>query len=389
MASLTEVVRALSRHIYCVDDRNKPYNDLRIRSIELTKFGSNGEEPLIQTVGRGKYYKQVSAEDCALLLIAILVNDKAHGVGDIVRKVKDLKVVDIKEEDQNLYKISVMTGKEIQDVTLLDCLTSIIEDQAFGREDLDIVTTLMSAQYKKLENQSLGFYFSIDWFTEKLSSYSAINKVDNKTLKRIKHEHSLSESDIGKNLFPSSFTSFGNSTQSIIQNLSSLNESMPNNRYAKIKSVDQILQKSPSYVRKVKIGGDVISILAELIQHHYDTEKMMAHEMAAPMDFDNFDEFILQKILFHLMNVNIRSFAELNTKTPEFLLMYEEINEYFNLKGLSPLRIGSIQDIRKRFNDLDRGKKDHNEILNRVYERFRYNKELLQQTLTGSKKEAP
>ena len=52
-----------------------------------------------------------------------------------------------------------------------------------------------------------------------------------------------------------------------------------------------------------------------------------------PMDFDNFDEFILQKILFHLMNVNIRSFAELNTKTPEFLLMYEEINEYFNLKG--------------------------------------------------------
>ena len=52
-----------------------------------------------------------------LLLIAILVNDKAHGVGDIVRKVKDLKVVDIKEEDQNLYKISVMTGKEIQDVT--------------------------------------------------------------------------------------------------------------------------------------------------------------------------------------------------------------------------------------------------------------------------------
>ena len=97
MASLTEVVRALSRHIYCVGDRNKPYNDLRIRSIELTKFGSNGEEPLIQTVGRGKYYKQVSAEDCALLLIAILVNDKAHGVGDIVRKVKDLKVVDIKE----------------------------------------------------------------------------------------------------------------------------------------------------------------------------------------------------------------------------------------------------------------------------------------------------
>ena len=389
MASLTEVVRALSRHIYCVDDRNRPYNDLRIRSIELTKFGSNGENPLIQTVGRGKYYKQVGAEDCALILIAILVNDKAHGVGDIVRKVKDLKVVDIKEEDQNLHKIAAIIEKEVQDVTLLDCLTTIIKDQASGREDLDIVTTLMSAQYKKLENQSLGFYFSIDWFTEKLSSYSAINKVDNETLKRIKHEHSLSESNIGRNLFPSSFTSFGNSTQLIIQHLSSLNESMPNNRYSKITSVDQILQKSPSYVRKVKIGGDVISILAELIQHHHDTEKMMAHEMAASMDFDNFDEFILQRILIHLMNVNIRSFAELNTKSPDFLQMHQEIIEYCDKKGMDPLRIGSIQDIRKRFNDLDRGKKDYNEILNRVYEQFRYNKELLQQTLTGSKKEAP
>ena len=389
MASLTEVVRALSRHIYCVDDRNRPYNDLRIRSIELTKFGSNGENPLIQTVGRGKYYKQVGAEDCALILIAILVNDKAHGVGDIVRKVKDLKVVDIKEEDQNLHKIAAIIEKEVQDVTLLDCLTTIIKDQASGREDLDIVTTLMSAQYKKLENQSLGFYFSIDWFTEKLSSYSAINKVDNDTLKRIKHEHSLSESNIGRNLFPSSFTSFGNSTQLIIQHLSSLNESMPNNRYSKITSVDQILQKSPSYVRKVKIGGDVISILAELIQHHHDTEKMMAHEMAASIDFDNFDEFILQRILIHLMNVNIRSFAELNTKSPDFLQMHQEIIEYCDKKGMDPLRIGSIQDIRKRFNDLDRGKKDYNEILNRVYEQFRYNKELLQQTLTGSKKEAP
>jgi len=389
MASLTEVVRALSGHIYCVDDRNKPYNDLRIRAIELTKFGSNGEDPLIQTEGRGKYYKQVNAEDCALILIAILVNDKAHGVGDIVRKVKDLKVVDIKEEDQNLHKIAAIIEKEVQDVTLLDCLTTIIEDQASGREDLHIVTTLMSTQYKKLENQFLGFYISVDWYTEKLSPYSAINKVDNETLKRIKHEHSLSESDIGKNLFPSSFTCFGNSTQSIIQYLSSLNESMPNNRYAKITSVDEIIKKSPSYVRKVKIGGDVISILAEMIQYHYDTEKMMAHEMAAPMDFDNFDEFILQRILIHLMNVNIRSFAELNTKSPEFLKMHQEIIEYCDKKGMDPLRIGSIQDIRKRFNDLDRGKKDYNEILNRVYEQFRYNKELLQQTLTGSKKEAP
>ena len=387
MASLTEVVRALSGHIYCVEDQNKPYNDLRIRAIELTKFGSNGEDPLIKTEGRGKYYKQVSAEDCALILIAILVNDKAHGVGDIVRKVKDLKVVDIKEEDQNLHKIAAIIEKEVQDVTLLDCLTTIIEDQASGREDLDIVTTLMSTQYKKLENQSLGFYISIDWFTEKLSSYSAINKVDNETLKRIKHEHSLSESNIGRNLFPSSFTSFGNSTLSIMQNLSSSNETMPNNRYAALNLVDEIIKKSPSYVRKVKIGGDVISILAEMIQYHYDTEKMMAHEMA-PMDIDNFDEFILQRILIHLMNVNIRSFAELNTKSPEFLQMHQEIIEYCDKKGMDPLRIGSIQDIRKRFNDLDRGKKDYNEILNRVYEQFRYNKELLQQTLTGSKKEA-
>ena len=387
MASLSEVVRALSRHIYCVDDRNKPYNDLRIRSIELTKFGSNGENPLIQTVGRGKYYKQVSAEDCALILIAILVNDKAHGVGDIVRKVKDLKVVDIKKEDQNLHKIAAIIEKEVQDVTLLDCLTTIIEDQASGREDLQIVTTLMSTQYKKLENQFLGFYISVDWFTKKLSPYSAINKVDNETLKRIKHEHSLSESNIGKN-FPD-FTAFGNSTQSIIQQLSSSNKTMPNNRYAALNSVDEIIKKSPSYVRKVKIGGDVISILAEMIQYHYDTEKMMAHEMAAPMDFDNFDEFILQRILIHLMNVNIRSFAELNTKSPEFLQMHQEIIEYCDKKGMDPLRIGSIQDIRKRFNDLDRGKKDYNEILNRVYEQFRYNKELLQQTLTGSKKEAP
>ena len=222
---------------------------------------------------------------------------------------------------------------------------------------------------------------------QKLSPYSAINKVDNETLKRIKHEHSLSESKIGKN-FPD-FTAFGNSTQSIIQQLSSSNKTMPNNRYAALNSVDEIIKKSPSYVRKVKIGGDVISILAEMIQYHYDTEKMMAHEMAAPMDFDNFDEFILQRILIHLMNVNIRSFAELNTKSPEFLQMHQEIIEYCDKKGMDPLRIGSIQDIRKRFNDLDRGKKDHNEILNRVYEQFRYNKELLQQTLTGSKKEAP
>ena len=65
-----------------------------------------------------------------------------------------------------------MTGKEIQDVTLLDCLTTIIEDQAFGREDLDIVTTLMSAQYKKLENQSLVFILVLIGLRENSHSYS-------------------------------------------------------------------------------------------------------------------------------------------------------------------------------------------------------------------------
>ena len=45
------------------------------------------------------------------------------------------------------------------------------------------------------------------------------------------------------------------------------------------------------------------------------------------MDFDNFDEFILQNSI-SFDERQYRSFAELNTKTPEFLLMYEEINEY-------------------------------------------------------------
>ena len=40
------------------------------------------------------------------------------------------------------------------------------------------------------------------------------------------------------------------------------------------------------------------------------------------------------------------------------------------------------RDIQKRFNDLDRGKQDHNEI-NHVYEQYQANKELLQQTLSG------
>ena len=107
---------------------------------------------------------------------------------------------------------------------------------------------------------------------------------------------------------------------------------------------------------------------------------------SAPVEMDVFDEFILQKILFHLMSTNIRSFAELNTKSIEFLKMHEEIIDYCDKSEIPALRIGDIQDIRKRFNDLDRGKKDSNEILNNVYEQFRFNKELLQQTLTGLKK---
>ena len=115
------------------------------------------------------------------------------------------------------------------------------------------------------------------------------------------------------------------------------------------------------------------------------SEKMMAADNA-PMEMDVFDEFILQKILFHLMSTNIRSFAELNTKSIEFLKMHEEIIDYCEKSEIPALRIGDIQDIRKRFNDLDRGNKDSNEMLNNVYEQFRFNKELLQQTLTGLKK---
>ena len=387
MASLTEVVRTLSHFIYCTNEHERAFNDLRIRAVELTKVGPNGDAPLIATEGRGKYSKHVTAKDCALILISILVNDKAQGVGEVVRKVKDLRVVDIKEDDKNLKKIASILDKEKDQVTLLDCLSCIIEDQASGREELVVVTTIMATQYKKLEKQSLGFYFSIDWHNEKLSSLSAIDKVSDEKLKYIKPEHSLSESAVGRALFPSSFTSFGNSIRSIIDTLSQSNINMPANRYSQLNSIDQILQKSPSYVRKVKIGGDVISILADLIQQGDMAEKMMAADMGPEIQ-DSFDEYILQKVLFHLMSANIRSFAELNTKSLAFLQMQEEINKYCALKELPPMKIGTIQDIRKRFNDLDRGKPDHNEILNRVYEQFRYNKELLQQTLTGLKKEA-
>ena len=382
MASLIEVVRTLSKHIFCFDHPDRVYNDLRIRANELTKIGLYGEEPLIRIYGRGRYAKDVTAEDCALILISILVNDKANGVSEVVRVVKDLKIVDIKKDDKNLKKIADLLDKDINQLTLLDCLSCIIEDQAFGNEDLSIVTTIMATQYKKLENESLGFYITIDWHDSKSSNYSAINKISDEDLKKIKPTHAYNEHEISRNL---PFLSFGNSIIKIINLLGNNKNSLPDNRYSKLNAKDQILQRSPSYVRKVKIGGDTISIIAELIKRDLPSEKMMAAN-SAPVEMDVFDEFILQKILFHLMSTNIRSFAELNTKSIEFLKMHEEIIDYCDKSEIPALRIGDIQDIRKRFNDLDRGKKDSNEILNNVYEQFRFNKELLQQTLTGLKK---
>ena len=107
MASLSQIVRVLSEHIYCTDETEKQvFNDLRIRSIELTKMGRQGEEPLIITEGRGKFSRNVSAQDCALLLISILVNDKANGVSEVVRRVRDLKVTNIVKTDKNLKLIT-------------------------------------------------------------------------------------------------------------------------------------------------------------------------------------------------------------------------------------------------------------------------------------------
>ena len=76
-------------------------------------------------------------------------------MSEVVRVVKDLKIVDIKKDDKNLKKIADLLGKDINQLTLLDCLSCIIEDQAFGNEDLSIVTTIMATQYKKLENDIL------------------------------------------------------------------------------------------------------------------------------------------------------------------------------------------------------------------------------------------
>ena len=107
MASLSQIVRVLSEHIYCTDETEKQvFNDLRIRSIELTKMGRQGEEPLIITEGRGNFSRNVSAQDCALVLIYILVNDKANGVSDVVRQVRDLKFTNIEYKSNFLRAVS-------------------------------------------------------------------------------------------------------------------------------------------------------------------------------------------------------------------------------------------------------------------------------------------
>ena len=146
MASLSQIVRVLSKHIYCTDETDKQvFNDLRIRSIELTKIGRKGEEPLIITEGRGKFSRDVSAQDCALLLISILVNDKANGVSEVVRQVRDLKVTNIVKTDKNLKLISEILDKPIEDITLLESLVCILDDQASGREELEMVLQKFSA----------------------------------------------------------------------------------------------------------------------------------------------------------------------------------------------------------------------------------------------------
>ena len=118
MASLSQVVRVLSEHIYCTDETDKQvFNDLRIRSIELTKMGRQGEEPLITTEGRGRFSKDVSAQDCALLLISILVNDKANGVSEVVRQVRHLKATNIISSDKNLNTISQILDKPTNEIT--------------------------------------------------------------------------------------------------------------------------------------------------------------------------------------------------------------------------------------------------------------------------------
>ena len=389
MASLSQVVRVLSEHIYCTDETDKQvFNDLRIRSIELTKMGRQGEEPLITTEGRGRFSKDVSAQDCALLLISILVNDKANGVSEVVRQVRHLKATNIISSDNNLNTISQILDKPTQEITLLDALVCILEDQAQrqGQEELEMVFSIMATHYKKLENQSMGFHITIDWLPEEFLKYSAINKQSEEALKKVKHFHAFHEHPIWAKRFESSHTSFGLSNSTIIQELKKTSSNLPSGRYQALEGDTFVIQKNSSYVRKIKIGGDVIGILADLIQEEEPAMKMMAAEMA-PSSSEYFDEPLLRRILYYLMDTNIRSFAELNTKSEKFEQFYKEIANYCEQQDVPMPRIGDIRDIQRRFHDLDRGKPDSSESINTVYEQYRFNKEKLQQTLTGGKKD--
>ncbi len=387
MASLSQVVRVLSEHIYCTDETDKQvFNDLRIRSIELTKMGRQGEEPLITTEGRGRFSKDVSAQDCALLLISILVNDKANGVSEVVRQVRHIKATNVISSDKNLNTIAQILDKPTEEITLLDALVCILEDQVQGQEELEMVFSIMATHYKKLENQSMGFHISIDWVPKEFLEHSAINKQSEEDLKKVKHIHAFHEHPIWAQRFVSSHSSFGLSNSTIIQELKKTSSNLPSGRYQALEDDAFVIQKNSSYVRKIKIGGDVIGILADLIQEEEPAMKMMAAEMA-PSSSEYFDEPLLRRILYYLMDTNIRSFAELNTKSEKFEQFFKEIANYCEQQDVPVPRIGDIRDIQRRFHDLDRGKPDSVESINTVYEQYRFNKEKLQQTLTGGKKD--
>ena len=387
MASLSQIVRVLSEHIYCTNETDKQvFNDLRIRSIELTKIGRKGEEPLIITEGRGKFSRDVSAQDCALLLISILVNDKANGVSEVVRQVRHIKATNVISSDKNLNTIAQILDKPTEEITLLDALVCILEDQVQGQEELEMVFSIMATHYKKLENQSMGFHISIDWVPKEFLEHSAINKQSEEDLKKVKHIHAFHEHPIWAQRFVSSHTSFGLSNSTIIQELKKTSSNLPSGRYQALEDDAFVIQKNSSYVRKIKIGGDVIGILADLIQEEEPAMKMMAVEMA-PSSSEYFDEPLLRRILYYLMDTNIRSFAELNTKSEKFEQFFKEIANYCEQQDVPVPRIGDIRDIQRRFHDLDRGKPDSVESINTVYEQYRFNKEKLQQTLTGGKKD--
>ncbi len=387
MASLSQIVRVLSEHIYCTNETDKQvFNDLRIRSIELTKMGRHGEEPLIITEGRGKFSRDVSAQDCALLLISILVNDKANGVSEVVRQVRHIKATNVISSDKNLNTIAQILDKPTEEITLLDALVCILEDQVQGQEELEMVFSIMATHYKKLENQSMGFHISIDWVPKEFLEHSAINKKSEEDLKKVKHIHAFHEHPIWAQRFVSSHTSFGLSNSTIIQELKKTSSNLPSGRYQALEDDAFVIQKNSSYVRKIKIGGDVIGILADLIQEEEPAMKMMAAEMA-PSSSEYFDEPLLRRILYYLMDTNIRSFAELNTKSEKFEQFFKEIANYCEQQDVPVPRIGDIRDIQRRFHDLDRGKPDSVESINTVYEQYRFNKEKLQQTLTGGKKD--